>query len=314
MNPQQLLHNTQLSVCKPEITEAFEKLLDLRKTQKSNAEVKGDLQTRLRDSINRKVQLQAIIESNRLKDQLEAKLQILMKKKAWLEYGAVKVQLQEVEADLKTLTEKIRTKNLQIEPFKAEQERTAEIKTTLKNAISKAGTSLSSTVSEMDKLNDGADKVEGDINQAKRNLRNVMESVRDQKKQIGDMQVIVDLEQNDLQEAQNLLAEFGNVDEQIQDIDKRANVIKAQQEALMKKRNGFTKSLEEQIIPSIRLCERKIAMISDTQKQRVDALRNNFEDTYKAYMWLQSHRDRFRGRVFNPIMIEITVNQKANAK
>lgn len=314
MNPQQLLHNTQISVCPPEITAAFEKLLEIRKTQKNNSVSKDALQTRLCDSINRKEQLQTIIESNRLKDRLIAKLGILMKKKAWLEFGKVKAELQQVEADLKKLTDKIKAANLKIQPLKAKQDQTAELKNTLKNAISKAATSIKQTVDEMDKLNDGADKVEDDVNKAKRDLRNAIESAQDFKKQLSEMEILVDLERNELQQAIDEYAQNGNVNEQIKALDMKVQAMKAQQEALMKKRNEITKSLDEQIVPSIRNCERKIATITDTQKQRIDILRSNFEDAYKAFTWLQSNRSQFRGQIFNPIMVEITVNHKDYAK
>lgn len=314
MNPQELLHNTQISVCDAPTNEAFNKLIELRSTQKNNASSNANIQTRLSDNRNRNEQLRTLIESNKMKEQLMAKMDILLKKKAWCEYDKVKEQVIVIEADLKLLNDKIKKKNNDLNPLRDKQQQLAGTKTAIKNAISKAGTSINAVFAEMDRFTDAADKCESDVNSEKQRIRNVISSVEDHAKQVEEMQLKINLERNELQKAKDALEADDSIRDRSTECDQKIEQIKSANEKLLRQRNTITKALDDTIVPSIRVCERKLANLNDTQRQRVDVLRNQFEDVYRAYEWLKLNRHRFRGKIFDPIMVEITVKQKENAK
>lgn len=314
MNPQELLHNTQISACAPEVNETFNKLVELRGIQKNNTNINADIQTRLTDHRNRNEQLRALIESNKLKNQLIAKLDVLMKKRAWLEYDKAKEQLAVVEADLNTLMDKVRQKNLELKPLLDKQQQIAGEKADIRNAISKADTRFNEIVAEMDRFEDAVEGFNNDVSVEKQRMKNVIESVNDHKKQIEEMTLLLDLEKNELQIAREALEADESIQSGMAACDDQINQIRQANEQLMMQRNVITKKLDDNIIPAMRNCERKVMQLGDTQRQRLDVLRNQFEDAYKAYEWLQQNRQNFRGRVFNPILVEITVNEKESAK
>lgn len=313
LNPQELLNNTQISVCSPAINNAFGKLLKIRDEQKNNTKNNCDLQTRLDDNRNRNEQLRVIIENNKTKDKLVAKADLLMKKKAWREHEEIGNNYKEVEADLKLMTEKVKKANDMLKPIKQKQESIAATKNQLKNAISKATSEMSGTTDQMDKFEDAANKCESDVNRARQNMKNVITSMHDHKKQVEELELVVQLEKNELQDAKDQLTASGDIEQQIRECDNEVGKIKSVTERLMQQRNAINSALDENIVPSIRNCERKINMLGDTQRQRLDVLRNKYEDAYKAYEWLNSNRQNFQGRIFNPVMTEITVKEKSNA-
>lgn len=314
LNPQELLHNTQISVCSPEINEAFAKLLKTRDQQKNYTKTKADLQTQLDDNCNRNEQLRTVIENNKLKDKLLQSVDILIKKKAWCEFEELRKKYEEVEVDMEVMVDKMKKKTDEMKPLQQKQQQIAGTKASLKNAISKAISSTSAAVAEMDKLQDATDNIVDDVNRSKQNMKNVVASVSDHKKQVREMELIVELENNELTEAKRVLTEDGDIVEQIQQIDGEMAKRKTITERLMQQQTAIANVLEETITPSIRNCTRKIAMLGDTLRQRVETLRNASEDTYKTYDWLQKNRQNFQGKIFNPVMTEITVTENDNAK
>lgn len=314
MNPQELLHNTQISVCSQEINETFNKLLELRNSQKNYSNVNADLQTRLDDNRNRNEKLRTLIESNTVKMKLIERVDLFMKKKEWLEYDKINDAFKVIEADLKQLNDRLVKKNDDLKPLLEKQHNLLSRKTAIKNATSKAVTGMNSVVETMLKFQEAIEKTESDVMQAKQNMKNTIDSMRDHKKQVTEMSLLIELERSELNVATLSLHENGNADDKIINCDKEIAAFKSTTEKLMQKRNAITKVLDDNINPSIRLCERKINMLGDTQRQRIQLLRNNNEDTFKAFEWLEANRQNFHGRIFNPVMIEMTVREKENAK
>lgn len=314
MNPQELLLNTQTSVCPKEINEAFEKLLTTRNSQKNNSKTRAEVIAQLNDNINRNEQLGALIESNKQKDKLIAKMDMLMKKRAWCEFDEISVQLNEVDADSKSMAKALKKKVDALKPLRAKQQSIAGAKDGLKNAISKAATTIKAHVAEMDKLQDAAEKTESEVNRAKQDMRNIIASVQDHKKLLKESELLVKLEHTAVENAKQALTSAGDTEGQMADCDRRMREFKLSNEKLQRQRLMISHELEDTVIPSIRNCERKIKNLANTEQQRVGVLRQSFEDTYKAYEWLQSNRQNFRGKVFNPIMVEITVNERDYAK
>lgn len=311
MNPQELLHNTQISVCSPEVVETFNKLLQVREQQKSFSSSNLDLKKTLDDNRNRNDQLRVIINSNNLRNKLIVKAELITKKKLWIDFNKLNEETKVIAVDLKSLTDKITKRTNELNPFKEKQLKLAKAKTDIKNVISKATTNMIATISELDKLQDASEKVESDVNKAKQDMRNLVMSVQDQKKHSDELELMIRLEKVEIEEA---IKDSTSSNDLMQKLDENLNILKLTTSQLSQKRQKISNTLENNIVPAIRLCERKIALLGDTQRQRIDSLRALNGDAYRAYEWLKANRQNFRGKIFNPIVTEITVNSKENAK
>jgi structural maintenance of chromosomes protein 5 len=313
LNSQELLHNTQISVCTPEINEAFQKLLKTRELQKNNTKANADLQTRLEDNRNRNEQLRGQIENNNLKDKLIGKVEILAKKKAWKEYEDLMAMHKAHEDDMKSADKMMKKAMDELKPLVDKQKNIAGTKNSIKNSISKATTAIVASTEEVERLCDASQKLESDVNRAKQNMRNIIDTVQNHKKEVGELQLLVDLEKNEVENAKKALVNEGDIEGKMQQCDAEILEMKSEVERLMHQRQVVINSLDETIMPSLVNCQRKIASLGDTQRQRIDLLRNQ-EDPYTAYEWLKVNRENFQGRIFNPVMVEITVKEKKNAK
>lgn len=313
LNAQELLHNTQLSVCSPEINNAFESLLKKREEQKNSSKKNSDIKTQLDEARNRNELLQNQIENNKTKNKLIAKVDIFLKKKTWLEYDELNTQLQEVENDLTKFTALLQKRKQELRPLQQRHDNIAGTKNKLKQAISCAESSMSSSQAEMGNLMEATEKFESEIAKAKRDLRTAIDSIQNYKKELSDCELTLNLDIQDLADAKAALAE-DDYQAKLNEFDTRLEQFRSTLEQLMNKRMTITNHIEETVLPSVRNSERKLNVLGNTQHQRIETLRTINEHAFRAYQWLQENRQNFSGHIYDPIMTEITVKDKEAAK
>lgn len=314
LNAQEILHNTQISVCSTEINETFESLKKKRDKQKNCAKNNADLQIQLNDNVNRNEQLHGMIENSRLKDRLIAEIDTYKKKKVWLEFDDLKNKFDEADADVKKLKDSISKKNLTLKPLEKRQADISGTKNDLKNAISKADTKSNQIVNEMEKILDASNNLESEIGKAKQNFKNVISSIKNHDKEVKDLELVISLDKTEFENAEINLNNEGDYGEIIKRYDQEIKKHKTQIEVIMRKMEKLTQNLDEQVMPAINMSKRRIELMNDTQRQRFNSLRANFEDAFRAYEWLEANRNSFRGHIFNPVITEITVKEKRFAK
>ncbi|KAG5678908.1 hypothetical protein PVAND_008532 [Polypedilum vanderplanki] len=314
LNAQEILHNTQISVCSQEINDAFENLKIKREKQKNFAKQNANLQIQLEDNINRNEQLHGMIENGRLRDRLAANIEMLKKKKAWQEYNECKLKYDEADSDVKKLRESIKKKNSSLKPLEKRQSEIAGMKNDLKNAISKAETKINQTLDEIEKMSEASINLKSEYGKYKQAFKNSIARASSHQKELQDLSLLVVLLKKEYEEAKTELNVEGDYEEKIKEFDDSIVNLKDQIDAIMQKVQDLNSTIDQQIIPRINLSKRKIEIIKDTQTKQFDVLRNNFEDAYRAYEWLQTHRNRFQGTIYNPIMTEIKVKDQRFAK
>ncbi|CAO1435643.1 unnamed protein product [Diamesa serratosioi] len=313
LNPQELLLNTQTSVCSLEVINAFQTLVTKREEQKSSSKRNQDITSRLKDIESRNEQLRMIINNNKAKDNLIEKADICVKKKCWMEYDQYYKQLKEIESDLLKFNDLLKKRNADIKPLKKKSSDLEIIKKNIKMNISNALTQISETSLELDKIQDEGEKIENDINKAMQEMKNIIASVKDHANELKECIEILSFENQDLIKAKNNLG-HENVEENSKQLNIVMQEIKVNIEKLLNRRNAISNVLDEQINPGIYAVERRINNIANIKNQRVEKLKSKFEDTYKAYVWLQDNRDQFEGHIYDPIIIEVNIKNKNDAK
>lgn len=314
LNPQELLHNTQISVCSDDINEAFASLKKKREQQKSAAKQNAEIQVQLTDNVNRNEQLHQMIENNRTKEKLMVQRDLYQKKKVWLEYEVLKTKFDEVSTDMKKFAEVLTNKRNELKPLERKQQEISGAKTKLKNDIGLYTNQQSRVTSEIDQMVREAQKINIEIRQTKQEIQNIIQSSRDHEKDVDDLKLKIRLDRNEYEKAQQELHEDENVETLMKEYDKVLAKFKNKIDEVFQHHETLNFKLDEQVIPGIRACERKIEFMSDTYRRRFQTLRNNFDDAYKASEWLKNNRDQFNGQIFNPILTEIAVTDKRYAK
>lgn len=284
-----------------------------REEQNKSLKTSNDIASRLKDIESRSEQLRAIINNNKTKDKLVEKADISVKKKLWMEYDQYYKQLKETESDLTKFNDLLKKRNAEIKPLKEKSNAIKDIKRDIKKNIYDANTEMSAGSLELDKILDDEEKIEHDVNKAKQEMQNIVASVADHANELKECAETLSFENRDLMKAKTNLGNE-NVDESSKQLNVVMQTIKVNIEKLLNSRNSISNILDEKINPGIHAVERKIANIANIKNQRVEKLKSNFEDTYKAYAWLQENRNQFEGHIFDPIIIEINVKSRNDAK
>ncbi len=314
MNPQELLKNTQISVCPQEIIDAFQKLIQKRDEQKNVSKVNADNLIKLKDAEERNEQLKSQIENINTKNKLLEKYNLCVKKKSWMEYDDEYKKLKDCEADRDKMSDLVKKKTSDIKPLQIQANKINAVKSKLKENISETNSKTTSSSNELDKLIEATEKGENDVNRAKRDLQDIISAANDRETDINEARVVLNVYHQDLEDLKRAVEAEGNNPEKINEIKQQIEDIQRANEKLLEKRSSVSRVLEDKIIPAINSSERKIQSIANIGKQRLDKLRTNFEDAYKAYEWLQQNMDQFEGHVYAPILLEINVKDKKNAK
>lgn len=100
MNSRELLLNTQASVCRPEMMELMEQLMDKRRQQKTVVKSSSDNLAKLKEAEAKNEELRVQIENMKVRKQYETEVEICNARKAWLEYEQVYLDFSSTKDDL----------------------------------------------------------------------------------------------------------------------------------------------------------------------------------------------------------------------
>lgn len=308
LNSQELLRNTQNSVCSTEVNEAFETLIKKRELQKNASKNNDQLQTQLNDNINRNEQLFAVIESSRARDNLIQQRDLYLKKKAWMEYDELKVKFDEADNDVKKLQESINGKKKALLPFEKKQQEISGQKSALKNSISASITNIRQVQGQVDQIFNSMKNINSEIRQSKQKLKNAYENAKNHANNVQELQLKIQLDKNEHEKEKDLI-ENEEIDGKVRELDNKLTRHKSEIERYMKSIYSINSKLDNEITPAIEKSKRALNFMTDKQKQRIITLRNHFEDAHRAFEWLTENRNQFEGHVFNPIILEITTTE-----
>lgn len=83
---------------------------------------------------------------------------------------------------------------------------------------------------------------------------------------------------------------------------------------LLDKRNKINMDLDDSIKPQIIAHQRRIEAMENIRQMRLNILKQRYPDVYTATMWLKDNRNMFGGVIYDPVMLEINVKDRKNAK
>uniref|UniRef100_A0A672S6Y5 Structural maintenance of chromosomes protein 5 n=1 Tax=Sinocyclocheilus grahami TaxID=75366 RepID=A0A672S6Y5_SINGR len=229
------------------------------------------------------------------------RIQMLEKKKPLVEYETarkelegVKKEREEMKRKLKSLKEaqepllrKIRSVESQLQPIEHQmKELTADIKGASQKCKQKHD--------QLELRNKEVDDIRQDLS-----LKQTEEA--DRQKRIGHTQLMI----KDLQKELQHMGSMGDVTPQIEDVNAELKNIQDEKAKLEGESLDLRRDKDE---ASGELHRNS----GDLMKE--DKLRVRFRDTYTALKWLRDNRDRFKGNVYDPMMLVINVRDARHAK
>ncbi|XP_061391212.1 structural maintenance of chromosomes protein 5 [Musca vetustissima] len=280
MNPQEILLNTINSVCSQDVIENFQKLKDLRKTQENGKSDYKNLKQKLDSTLVRVEELKVQLELFNVRKDIQDKLSVCMAKKLRLEIEEIQNKLADHENDLVLAKEQF-----------AANERDYQ------NVLQKQ--SMIDTTTE---------KFKKEIEEKKRK-RDSNERQNEIKKEVKMLQVYAqDLKILNTEEMSN-----PNREQRLREYDLKMEQLRQAINHLNQEHRNIQNKLEENI-PEIQSLKSRLESLENVSEQKMKYLRDKFPDVYNAVRWIDENADMFEGRVYKPVILELTVMDQNYAK
>uniref|UniRef100_A0A336MNE2 Structural maintenance of chromosomes protein 5 n=1 Tax=Culicoides sonorensis TaxID=179676 RepID=A0A336MNE2_CULSO len=313
MNPQEMLLNTQMSVCSPEVQEHFQTLCDLRESQLKEGKEASTRQKELEDLIARNEALRPQIENMRVRDDMIKDLEIGKKKLAWLDYEKWNKQLVEHTNDLNQAQMKLNIADKKLEPVRKQAEIIMNTKKKMETKIATDSEKGQKLNTELNKQHDQLDRLSQEMISARAQLRQAIQHARERKNDIDQAKkILIALKQD--------LAESASRQQSVEEIQAKINALTAkfheysEKKVKLGQQRGDLQDQLRNIRHNMESVKSRIANMENREKQKMQALNNKDDNAARAAKWLENNRHIFRGHVYNPIALEINLLDQKYAK
>ncbi|XP_072038157.1 structural maintenance of chromosomes protein 5-like [Amphiura filiformis] len=305
----ELLDNTEQAIGQPSLYENHCRLKDYRHEEKQLQHNHKEKKQTLEKLVQQNERLETEVERYNTRQQLLERVEILEKKRAWVEYDNKRVEYITQKNRKEELTKLVRDARRQNSPLQAKldaaqrdlqqvdvkmKEITNEVRQAANNANRKHDrlAELNSEVQEaVDDLKDKKNQEQKRRNKVQ-GWKQIIEGLR---KELEEMEPADDL-QPKIDE--NHLARL-EVSKEVQKIDKESIKIRSERET-------YKRDMKE--------CEKRLKRLNDQRNQRLNTLRNKYRDTYNAVEWLRNNPNKFKRTIHEPIALVINVLDTQHAR
>lgn len=312
-NPEELFRSTQLSVCSEKMIEQFEKLKEMRNEHMSGSSRRQKNEAQLRELEQRLSVLSEAVRVIEERESLNRRCDVIRQKIAWVDFEKSYVKCKEIGDDFHLAEEKfkkdtaahrqlvksaagITTKR---KHYEAQHQGECQKRT-------KCDDELKRIFGEMDALKDAIKKAKNDLAFAKR-------TAVDHQKEVDECRLIESAYRT---EYEQMLAESDAPEvhaTKMQAIEAELSQKSKAVEKLNTARSNLNSEIEMQR-NNVLAIDNKLKAAESEKEMRMGLLERRYPDTYKAMQWLRENRQLFRDHVYDPIMMELAVNQVEHAK
>ncbi|GAB0099573.1 Structural maintenance of chromosomes protein 5 [Sergentomyia squamirostris] len=311
MNPEEIFRNTLKSVCEEKTMVDFEKLCGMEKTSKTSG---GDLakwRTEMKASETQNEQLKVRIDNMAQRTKLQEKLQLAKVKKTHIDLDDLTAKSVEEKRDLTASQKRVKEHEANLAPIKTESQDYLK--------------QLRAVEADMERARRATDKLEEDYERHDTEIDKYLEEMRQAKQTFTNAKMQKDSQEADIIEETNicetLILDTTTACQQIPTLMSRKNTLKShlkqlhtETELLSRERVTLQDQVDTDLKAEILAVRRGIERLENQDDEHIAAVRNTFPDMCRAYKWLKENRNLFRGRVYNPILIELKLRNPAEGK
>uniref|UniRef100_A0AAR2KTI0 Structural maintenance of chromosomes protein 5 n=1 Tax=Pygocentrus nattereri TaxID=42514 RepID=A0AAR2KTI0_PYGNA len=280
MSKIELLEATEKSVGPPEMYNFHCELKSYRTKERDLENLCKEKANFLEKAKQRNERNKVDVERYHMKRRHLDRIQMLDKKKPWVEYETARKELEEVKKQ------------------REEMKKTAK---SLKEAQAPLLRKIQSIDNKLQPIENQMKEKIDDIKQAL-SLKQTEEA--DRQKRIGNTKRLI----QDLQRDLDNMGSQEDVTPKIEAVNTELRRIQEEKARLDGERQDLRRDKDE-----ITKREKK-AVNKDMMNRKEEKLRSRFPDTHSAVLWLRNHRDLFEGNVYEPMMLVINVRDSLHAK
>ncbi|XP_077588924.1 structural maintenance of chromosomes protein 5 [Stigmatopora nigra] len=251
------------------------------------------------------------IDENRYyqKEKHLSTIQLLEKKKAWVEYETTRKELEGVQNERDKVKKQLATlKQTQAPMVKKLQSIATQLKSSDTKTNAKSAAIREASLKHK-QIQDQLDRNNQEVEDIKQAFKMKQTEEEDQKKQI--IKVKKDIE--------NLKVELAKVENQ-PDVTPRITEVNAELRQVHQERGKLEEGKadlrreKDNLTAELRMMEKKLSDMNNMMKVKEEKLRRSHSDTYEAVQWLRQNRQLFTGNVCEPLMLVINMRDNRFAK
>uniref|UniRef100_A0A1B0CS84 Structural maintenance of chromosomes protein 5 n=1 Tax=Lutzomyia longipalpis TaxID=7200 RepID=A0A1B0CS84_LUTLO len=311
MNPEEIFINTVKSVCSAEAHEQFQELRNMEKSSISSNTDITKWKNELKEVEATNEQLKLRIDNMEKRTVLLEKLQVGKIKKIHLDIEELNKKVEDCKRDLEDAKKALEEHEKKLAPLQAEcKDYTLQVKK-IDGDIVSCMDATSKMRSELSSMEQQVDDLESKIRMAKVAVANAKKHRESQNAEIAEETTVLTAILQDLEESAKQQPEL---EAKVPSLRERLKDMRHITKELEKERQKYVDERDLEIKTAIQNTKRKIADLQDVEKRHLAAMESRYPDMYKATMWLQDNRDQFRGKVYDPIIIELKLKDAREGK
>ncbi|XP_063311120.1 structural maintenance of chromosomes protein 5 isoform X1 [Pelobates fuscus] len=305
----ELLEATEKSVGPPEmykfhceLKNCREKERELENTYNSKAEY---LQNMKQQNERYKKDVEKYYEKKRHLDKIE----MLERKRPWVEYENVRQQYEDLKKNRDRLKEEVKKLQEKQSPLSHKIQQIEKQLKLIDGKIKDKGLEIKETSQKCKQKQDALERKDKQIEEIQQSLRMRRDEECDRQKKICNIRKMIEDWQNELSTMDNreqLQPELESIASELRHIQvEKANADSELSDLRMEKDNLERERKNK---------ANRIKQLEDLLNQKEERLKKRFVDTYNAVVWLKENKHRFKQNVYQPIMLEINMKDQQHAK
>ncbi|MEE6459328.1 hypothetical protein FKM82_000599 [Ascaphus truei] len=305
----ELLEATEKSIGPPEMYKFHCELKNCREKEKeleSSCKEKSEFLEKMkqRNEHNRK-DVERYYERKRHLDKIE----MLERKRPWVEYENVRQQYEEVKHGRDSLKEElIRLKELQA-PLNHKIQQFDKQQKTTDGKIREKGMEIKETSQKCKQKQDALERKDKQIEEVQQSLKMRRDEELDRRKKISNIRKMIEDWQNEL----STVGDCGNFQPELDSMGSELRHIQEEKANIESEMSDVRREMEN-LEREKKNKANRIKQFENLMNLKEEKLKKRFADTYNAVVWLKENRHRFKQRVCQPIMLEINMKDQQHAK
>ncbi|KAM4051604.1 structural maintenance of chromosomes protein 5 isoform 2-T2 [Anomaloglossus baeobatrachus] len=305
----ELLEATEKSIGPPEMYNYHCELKNFRKNEKEledSCKSKQEFLEKMKQGNERyKQDVERYYEKKRHLDKIE----MLERKRPWVEYEHVRQEYARVKEIREKMKEELKQKQESLSPINQNLQQFDKQYKQIDGRMREKVVVIRDTSQKCKQKQELVEKKEKEIEDIQQKLRMRKDEELDRQKRISNIRKMIEDWQNELKSLANqdsLQPEIDSIARELRSIqDEKSNVESDMSDVRMERQNLEREKREK---------SNRIKQFDNLLNLKEEKLQKRFADTYNAVLWLRENKERFKNHVCLPIMLEINVKNHQHAK
>ncbi|XP_036451673.1 structural maintenance of chromosomes protein 5 [Colossoma macropomum] len=309
MSKIELLEATEKSVGPPEMYNFHCELKSYRTKERDLENLCKEKANFLEKAKQRNERNKVDVERYHMKRRHLDRIQMLDKKKPWVEYETARKELEEVKKQREEMKKTAKSlKEAQAPLLRKIQSIDSKLQP-IENQMKEKTIKIREASQKCKQKQDHLDRKYKEIDDIKQALSLKQTEEADRQKRIGNTKRMI----QDLQRELDNMGSQEDVTPKIEAVNAELRRIQEEKARLDGERQDLRRDKDE-ANGELRRLQNRQRSLEDMMNRKEEMLRSRFPDTHTALLWLRNHRNLFEGNVYEPMMLVINVRDPRHAK